>query len=202
MIEQEIEAYELFRRAIVLRDEEAWELVYAHYRLLLIAWARRTGAAEEVGETCADIADQAWGRAWSALTPERFADFPTLARLLSYLRACVTTTAIDMMRMHGSAERRFCSLDIDIADRPQRDPLDALDRSEIWRIAFGVLATSIERVTLIESFVYCLSPRAIQARHPQLFPNIADVYRAKRNLLERLQRNHALQRLNADLIAE
>src|SRR5581483_5824143 len=166
------------------------------------AWARRTGAAEEVGETCADIADQAWARAWSALTPERFADFPTLARLLSYLRACVTTTAIDLMRTHGSAERRFCSLDIDIADRPVSDPLDALDRAEIWQIAFGVLATPIERVTLIDSFVYCLSPRAIYARHPQLFPNIADVYRAKRNLLERLQRSHALQRLNADLIAD
>jgi hypothetical protein len=38
----------------------------------------------------------------------------------------------------------------------------------------------------------------IMARHPELFAHISTVYFAKRNLLERLQRNPELQRLHKE----
>src|SRR5262245_63062818 len=95
MVEEEQEGYELFRRAIVLRDADAWSAIYLRYRPLLIAWVCRCDSYAHSNEPAGDIADQAFTRAWSALTPERFAEFPSLARLLSYLRACVTTTVID-----------------------------------------------------------------------------------------------------------
>src|SRR5262245_34424784 len=37
-------AYELFRRAVVERDELAWEHVYTHYSPLVEGWVRRSGA--------------------------------------------------------------------------------------------------------------------------------------------------------------
>src|SRR5581483_3770656 len=36
-------AYELFRRALVERDELAWEHVYTHYCPLVEGWVRRSG---------------------------------------------------------------------------------------------------------------------------------------------------------------
>src|SRR6266508_2522392 len=135
MIEQDEEAYELFRRAIVNRDENAWSAINAHYRPLLVSWATRCSAHASSGERADDIADQALARAWAALTPEGFAKFPSLARLLSYLRTCVVTTAID------------------------------------------------------------------SARSPQLFPDVAIVYSVKRNLFDRLQRNHDLLQLRDDFIS-
>jgi DNA-directed RNA polymerase specialized sigma24 family protein len=201
MIEQEFESYELFRRAIVQRDSDAWIHLYARYRSLLISWAYRTSASEQIGETCDDIADHAWARAWAALTPERFADFPTLARLLGYLRTCVTTTVIDMIRSRASAERALYSTPSGMDDGPEHGVLADLDRTALWCIALGLLKNQAERVALIESFAYCLPPRAIQARHPELFSDVIAVYCAKRNLLERLHGSHELQRLYEEFIA-
>jgi len=195
MIEQEIESYELFRRAIVRRDSDAWSEVYTRYRSLLISWAYRSCASEQIGETYDDIADQAWARAWAALTPERFADFPTLARLLGYLRTCVTTTIIDLIRSHAAIERMVQSAPSEIEDGPEHGVLAKLDRTALWCMALRLLKTRAERVILIESFAYCLPPRAIQARHPELFPDVTAVYSIKRNLLERLHGSRELKRL-------
>ena len=44
MYEQELTdhaGYELFRRAIVERDDEAWAEIHSHYRPLLLSWARQ-----------------------------------------------------------------------------------------------------------------------------------------------------------------
>jgi hypothetical protein len=98
MIEYERDSYELFRRAILHRDEEAWAAICLRYRSLLIAWAARSTVRAPLIAECADIADQALVRVWAALTPERFAPFPSLAKLLSYLRACVETAALDSAR--------------------------------------------------------------------------------------------------------
>jgi DNA-directed RNA polymerase specialized sigma24 family protein len=90
--------YELFRRAVVERDADAWAAVAARYRNLLITWAARSPASQATQKRSEDLADQALVRAWIALTPERFAMFPSTSALLAYLRACVTTTVIDAAR--------------------------------------------------------------------------------------------------------
>src|SRR5262247_3994627 len=87
--------YELFRRAIVERDEDAWAEITVRYRRLLISWAGQCSAKLEIAEYGDDIADQAIARAWRALAPAQFATFPNLAALLGYLRACVAAVVID-----------------------------------------------------------------------------------------------------------
>ena len=44
-------AYELFRRALVERDELAWEHIYTHYGSLVESWVRRSGAFAGSGES-------------------------------------------------------------------------------------------------------------------------------------------------------
>src|SRR5215213_4764190 len=92
--------YELFRRAIVERDADAWAAIAAHYRQLLISWVARCPGAEHLGERYEDLADEAFERAWRALSPEHFEAFPNLAALLAYLHRCVATTVIDAIRAH------------------------------------------------------------------------------------------------------
>lgn len=199
MIEQEHEDYELFCQAILHQNGEAWADIHRRYRLLLIAWVCRSGA--RISEDHADIADQALARAWAALTPERFADFPTLARLLSYLHTCVTTTIIDCIRAQATNERVLLEQDTNPSNTPEQIVIADLDRHAVWRIALGVAATPAERVALVESFAYCLPPRAIHVRHPQLFPDVTAVYSTKRNLFERLQRNSDLRRLCQEIVS-
>src|SRR5581483_5665085 len=89
------DGYELFRRAVVDRDIHAWSQIALSYRAMMIGWARRSEAAELSGQQCEDLADEALARAWKALSPEHFAQLPTLAALLEYLGTCVASTAID-----------------------------------------------------------------------------------------------------------
>src|SRR4051794_29908018 len=101
MYERELtdhEGYELFRRAIVGRDDDAWAEIYTCYRPLLLAWARQNSVRVPSADLCEDLADRALSRAWSALTPAHFDQFPSLATLLGYLRTCVGATAIDAAR--------------------------------------------------------------------------------------------------------
>ena len=194
MIEQVEEEYELFRQAIVHRDADAWAAIHARYHSLLVSWAYYSGA-QGCLELPADIADRALARAWAALTPNRFAEFPSLASLLSYLRTCVKTAAIDIARAQAASERAWQQIDADEPATPEQIILDKLDCDVLWQLVIALANTPSDRITLIESCIYGLPPRAIQARHPVLFPNVASVYTTKRNLFNRLQRNQDLLRL-------
>jgi DNA-directed RNA polymerase specialized sigma24 family protein len=194
MLEQQHEAYDLFRRAIVLRDADAWGAIYARYRALLVAWAKRSGWGRN-DDQAGDIADEALARAWAALTPERFAEFASLARLLSYLRTCVVTTAIDNARAQLASERATQYLHASAVATPEQIVLANFERDLLWRTVMSLATTRAERVALVESFVYGLPPRTIHDRHPQLFPDVTNVYSVKRNLFARLQRNPELLRL-------
>ena len=74
------ENYELFRQAVVERDVRAWTMLAERYRSLMVAWARRCQAARVSHESCEDLADRAFARAWAALSPQRFTDFPNTPR--------------------------------------------------------------------------------------------------------------------------
>jgi DNA-directed RNA polymerase specialized sigma24 family protein len=204
MYQQELsgsEGYDLFRRAILERDDDAWAAIYAHYRPLLLGWARHCAARAIADEQSEDIADRALARAWAALSPNRFAQFPNLAALLAYLRTCVTAAVIDAARAQATRERTAQQLKYDPVMTPEQVVLAATSQDELWRLVVGLVTTEHERVVLVESFVLDLPPRTILERHPDLFADVTAVYAAKRNLLNRLHRSRELQRLYDDLLA-
>src|SRR6478609_700571 len=90
--------YDLFRRAIEQRDADAWADIGRHYRGLLAAWAAQSSARGLSVEQPEDIADQAFARAWAALSSAQFSAFPHIASLMAYLRTCVRTTVVDHAR--------------------------------------------------------------------------------------------------------
>ena len=195
------EGYELFRRAIVDRDEDAWREIHARYRALLIAWAHHTSAATEIGEGYEDIADQAFARAWMALSPDHFAQFPHLAGLLAYLHACVTAVAIDYARAQAARRRVFQKLEISSSATPEEIVLTEMDQIELWQFVNRLAVSEQERIVLIETFVFDLPPRTIVARHRGMFVDAGMVYATKRNLLARFQRNDELRRRCRDLLS-
>jgi DNA-directed RNA polymerase specialized sigma24 family protein len=193
--------YELFRRAIVERDEEAWAAIYAHYRQLLVSWARHASAnAPAIGQS-EDIADRALARAWSALTAEQFVHFPSLAALLAYLRTCVGAAAIDAARAEATRERAYQKLELPSVTTPEELVLGAQSRDELWQLLNKLISNEHERIILIESFVLGLPPRTILERHKDRFEDVPAIYGAKRNLLNRLERSRDLRKLYQDLRA-
>jgi hypothetical protein len=198
-IRTEREGYELFRRAIVERDADAWAESAARYRRLMLSWARDSSARMAVFESYEDLADHALARAWMALSPARFANFPSLGAVLAYLRACVTAAVVDCARAEAARERMIGKLAVSEAASPEALVLGELDRAELWRMVEGLIAGEQERVVVVESFVFDLRPRTILARHPELFADIDAVYAAKRNLLARLKGSRALREMFEEL---
>jgi DNA-directed RNA polymerase specialized sigma24 family protein len=193
--------YELFRRAILARDEDAWIEISTRYRAMLIAWAGQSSVMGSIDEGCEDVADRALARAWSALSPARFRNFPNLAALMGYLRTCVSATAIDMARARAVRERAYQKLDPAVTATPEQVVIEEIERVDLWRAVLGAISCEQERIVLIESFQLNLPPRAILARHPELFSDVGEVYMAKRHLIGRLQRDPNVRRFECNQFA-
>jgi hypothetical protein len=191
-------AFELFRRALVDRCQVAWEHLYELYRPLVESWIRRSGAFAGSGESSEYFVAPAFTRFWQAITPERFASFPTLAALLHYLQLCCGTAVIDSVRAQSWAEMLpeeaipphqpgYTPLDEEVLDR--------IGRQEFWQFIDAQLSGAAERAEVYDSFVMGMKPSDILDRHELLFASISDFYNVKRNVLGRLSRNHHLRRL-------
>ena len=188
--------YRLFHQAIVDRDAEAWATICTRYRPLLIHWANQSCASMAIDESSIDLADQAFARAWAALTPECFGKFASLAALLAYLRTCVASVAIDCTRAQTARSRMREKLDEQPVATPEQIVLHEAECSELWHLVSQVVATAQERTILDECFVLDLPPRLILTRHPNRFATIDSIYVAKRNLLNRLRRSPELRQFD------
>jgi DNA-directed RNA polymerase specialized sigma24 family protein len=190
-------AHELFRRALVERDEIAWEHVYTHYSPLVESWVRRSGAFAGSGESSEFFVGAAFTKFWRAVTPERFATFPSLAALLSYLQLCTGSVVIDSVRAQSWAEMvAEESLPADQAPRASADDeaLERVERAEFWRYIDAQLNGEAERAVVLGSFVLGMKPGEICDQRPDLFASVGEVYNIKRNVLSRLSRIPELRR--------
>ena len=184
--------FELFERAIVRRDEEAWAMIVAQYRGIVLAYVGQHSIATAVREPDDFWVNRAFQRFWSAVGPTRFAQFPDLPALLKYLKLCVHSVLMD------EARARRGGLPTSLEGLPTAPPApDSAERSVVGKVAGAQLWDAIlselqdepERVVAYLSFTRDLKPGEIFDRHPGLYAGVADVYRVKRNVLERLRRS-------------
>jgi len=79
------------------------------------------------------------------------------------------------------------------------DPADIaaaeLAAQELWQIIGREVPSVEERLILQIVCALGLSPRELQRRYSHLFASVEDIYRIKRNVLERLRRNKELLEL-------
>lgn len=200
-------AHEMLRRAICDRDDAAWVAVIDQYQRLVLAWVRR----HPMWSRSIDLTDDEWiytvfGRFSVALKPERFESFNGLPALLHYLRACAHSVLIDARReqQRSSLVTSWPETDEPIGSEPEPDLAgEVLDRQaseQLWQLVMEAAKSESERVAAHLRFQAALAPREIQQRRPDLFPATAHVYRAIRNLLERLRHNPAIQRYYLELM--
>jgi hypothetical protein len=191
-------SYELFRRALVDRNETAWEHIYSHYSNLVESWVRRSGAFISSGESSEFFVVLAFTKFWRAISPERFAAFPTLAALLHYLQLCAGCVVIDSVRAQSWAEmlpEEAIPFSRTPWAAPDEEATDRVNRQEFWYYINTQLNDEAERVVVFNSFILGMKPGDIYNQRSDLFANINDVYNVKRNVLGRLSRNQELRQL-------
>jgi len=193
------ERFEVVRQAIADRDSEALADVVAWYRPLMIAWARQKLSRMPIEESCDDIADEAFARAWFALVSAGIDAFPNLAAVLGYLRTCVASVVADRARAQSGNTRSLTQMDVARQPSPEQVVLAELNCVEVWSRINQHIVTEQEKMVVYESIILSLPPRTILQRHPRLFNDVTEIYQIKRNLFDRLRRDDDLRQLCDEL---
>jgi len=184
---EEVYGLELLHRALVQHDQDAWAGVQHCLSELVQGWLyghpRREAALRWESEE--SYVALAFERFWQARVQQQIA-FKTLAGALTYLRASLNGALLDTLRAYT---------------RPREVPLpepgapgepsceDRPDSSELWEILQGVLPSEREQ-RLAYLLYHCnLKPREIVRLCQEEWSDVQEVYRLRRNILERLLRN-------------
>lgn len=189
--------YELFRRAILQRDERAWAGIYAQYERLVTHWVERHAAFPNSGEEAQFFMNRAFEKMWLGVTPQKFAAFTDLSALLRYLQMCVHSVMVDFVR-NKEQKLRLEAVEDHPYQQTERvtaveDHIAAdLSRQALWRWLNQQFKDDKERHIVQGMFILGLKPRDVQAHFPTIFSDVSEVYRTKENLFARLRRSPEL----------
>ena len=203
---------ELLRRGLCLRDEQAWEAIVEIYRGMVLAWIRQHPAHVASDEE-EDHLNGAFERFWRAVGPDRFQLFTSTASLLRYLKMCVHSVLLDEVRRgrgaHLESLEKLASAGhepVNTAGSPETLVVDQLTTHDLWSTISEELTDESEWLATYLSFELNMKPSELHERYPDRYPTVADVYRVKRNVLDRMRRSPGIQRFlnstSATLIVE
>jgi hypothetical protein len=203
--------YELWRRAIQLRNHEAWEAIYNIYRPFVRNWLQK----QTTRLNLLDFEEEAlingvFFRILRFIKADSFDKFPTLAAILKYLQMCCLTEVQDYMRdmqgrsMDVSLEASFGNeentgegfsnasrlrSDADV----EKDALDMADYNPFWRLVAERLPDKADLLVVYARFVHQMPPREIVEEYPSYFPDVNEVYRRLKNAMWRLKNDEKLK---------
>lgn len=196
---------ELMRRALVERNERAWEHLYRQYTPLVASWIQDHPQFAHCTEDVAYFSNEAFQRFWRACTANNFDRFAGLRPLLAYLKACVHSAITDHLRVRET-QLQHAPLDLDADNFAQTDPRPRVEDQIIdqdvqhlfWTMIQQRLQHEQEQAVIYYQFVQGWKPREIYARRGDLFTNQQEVYRVRDNLIRRLSRDPELRAFFAE----
>lgn len=184
-------AFELFRRAIEGRDEEAWEALLGLYHPQVVYWCSRARTtADEIDE----LVSATWAKFWRSFTPEKLADAPQTSAVLRYLKLCAGSVAIDAGRRRAATVAMGEESLVGEAISPIDDLLDRITHELLWRVIDEHLHSPAERVFMRLAFLQGMKPGEVHLARQDVFPTVHEVYRTRHAVLNRLRRSPALRR--------
>nr|WP_290667450.1 hypothetical protein [Ardenticatena sp.] len=197
-VSEDESCFELFRRAIVHRNQVAWEAIYNQYHKLVRYWIQHCSSAYFTHEDdIQSLVNATFAKFWHSIPPEKFDNFKSLRALLGYLKLCAGSATTDRIRrqkyqtlLTDLEEVRTLPSDDDI----EQSSLDKAAREQFWAYIQTQLKDEDEWFVIYHTFVLGWKPRDIQKEFPQRFPDVKDVYRVKRNVLDRLRRSEGMRR--------
>lgn len=199
--------FELFRRALGERIEEAWEYIFLQYMPLVRGWVGKNPQFRLTGEEREFFVNRAFEQFWRAVHGEKFrekfGDIGDLKEVLAYLKMC-SWTAVGEHATRRVRTEEVADSDLsegervtvsDTSQNPDRMVADAEEAAGIWQLVMDICKSEEERVVARCAFVYGMKPQAIYDEHRELFDSVQVVYRVKENLVARLRRDEGLKRM-------
>jgi hypothetical protein len=166
----------------------------------MLTWASQHQSAALLlnqGES-ASLLNAALAKFARAVTPAKLAHFDGLPGLLRYLKMCVHSVIADELRSRRSRQNEepleLCDTEPVIID-PAGDVVSNAAALGLWQAILQELKRENEQVLIYLSFMQEMEPMEICQKYRKLFPTVDDVYRIKRNVVERLRRGRCSRKL-------
>jgi len=179
---------EIFRRAMLEGDSDAWEVLHQRFSSILLGWVRRH-PQREAAYRCDNennYVDRAFMRLWTRTVRNNSLEFNTLAGALRFLHTCLNSDIIDTLRAQLRPEEVPWP-EPGFPEEPFADDPD--NANERWEAIKSVLPNQREQ-KLAYLLYYCgLKPRQIVQFLPGEFSDVQEIFRLTRNILDRLKRN-------------
>jgi hypothetical protein len=179
---------ELLRRATFQDDQEAWAWVQHCFGGMVRGWLRRHPQREVACrlESEENYVAQTFERFWQTTAFNQRVEFSTLAAALQYLRASLNGVILDMLRAYA----RPGEISLPGPGEPG-EPFgeDKTENSEVWESLLLILTNPREQRVAYLLFHCGLGPRDIIRFCPQEWSDVQEIYRLRRNIMERFLRN-------------
>ncbi|MCL4265795.1 MAG: hypothetical protein KJ069_21455 [Anaerolineae bacterium] len=193
--------FELIRRA-VFNIEDASNLVYDIYH----AWLLRKLIALNKQHTpdMDDLAQEAFVKFFTYVTPKSWSKFPSLSYVLAYLGKCSESVLFAYWRQMAQQKKVIEAFpdDDDLAgdndqNRPMEDSIAQNQlRYQLWECVVQNCHDAKDRFLAQQLWQYGRKPQEVADRFPNLFPQMVEIYKRKRNLVERMKNDSRYNLLN------
>ncbi len=179
---------ELFKRALMQSNSLAWEAVQQCFDAIMHRWM----SSHPLKETACRLDSeenyvaQGFTRFWLATVNNQETAFSRLGAVLKYLRACLHAVIIDTLRTYSRARV------ITLAESGEAGEIfieDHYDSSGLWQVIDHLIVDEHERRVAYLLYYCGLKPREIMHFRCQEFENVQEIYRIRRTIIDRLQRN-------------
>jgi DNA-directed RNA polymerase specialized sigma24 family protein len=184
--------FELFRRAIQEKSNDAWNFISAQYEGLVTGWVTQHYGFATSGEEAQDFVSKAFSKISITITTEKFASFSDLKSLLRYLKLCVHSVIVDFTRAidYTNLIKWEETWDEESGEpSPEEQAVDRSERQMLWDLLAARLHDRKERMVIHGSFVLDLKPQEILDHFRGEFNDIDEIYRIKQNVITRLRRD-------------
>lgn len=179
---------ELFHSALEQCDDLAWESLQRRFSGMMHGWLSRHPQREMASryESEENYIALGFERFWHATAGKGHVQFCTLAAALDYLRASLNSAVLDTLRAHARLD--LISLP-DPGHPSEPGEEDHHNPHETWEVIQNMLPDEREQRVAYLLFYCGLKPRQVISFCPQEFNDVYEIYRMRRNILERLVRN-------------
>jgi hypothetical protein len=182
---------ELFRRALVDGVDEALEQLRLIYEPLLLRWVYAHPLFHQTGEIAVYFSSEAFVKSYRALRGQRFFNFPSLAHIVKYMKACVHTSIIQYLRDQRPDD--LLPEDFDTPD--SRDETARIEVSQLWEHITSLMQDDLERLLAHCTFVLDMKPREITQLYPSIWPDERSVTIRLYRIRQRLRNDSEIRRL-------
>lgn len=205
---------ELFRRAVAMHDENAWESIYDLYRGVVLGWARAYAGADGIVR-CAYVeqdafVNTAFARFSCAFTAKHLEGCTSVSAILHYLKLCTRSAVVDemrrlqvrrgetsleaMMEEHGPFAGEHDGQASEIAEQV----IGQVWAQDLWQAILEELrCEDDERALLTLLYVQEMKPEQVWRQYPRWFATLDDVIQMQRRIRTRLLKNPRIQTILA-----